>query len=109
MTSITIFKNQEKRFLGFECYGHVEYADDGEDIICAGISALVISTINALGAYTDAEFEPDTDQETGLIRVIFSKPAGHDADLLMKSLILGLQAIQNNYGDEYIILNFREV
>lgn len=109
MTKITIFKNQEDEFLGFECYGHAEYADEGEDIVCAGISALVISTINALDAYTDATFEPDTDQETGLIRVIFSKPAGHDADLLMKSLVLGLQGIQNTYGDEYIILNFREV
>ena len=109
MTKITIFKNRDDEFLGFKCLGHAGYAYEGEDIVCAGISALVINTINSLGSYTKDEFEVDSDEDTGLIELHFTKTVGHDADLLMKSLVLGLQGIQNTYGNDYIILNFREV
>ena len=77
--------------------------------MCAGISALVINTVNALGLYTAEKFEADSNEGSGEITLQFSSPAGHDADLLMKSLVLGLQEIQNTYGNDYIILDFREV
>ncbi|MBO5371769.1 MAG: ribosomal-processing cysteine protease Prp [Lachnospiraceae bacterium] len=109
MILITIFRNQNGQYKGFDCLGHAGYADAGEDIICAGVSALVINTINSIDCYTDEKFSFDSDEETGKIIVKFKKPAGHDADLFMKSLVLGLQGIQKNYGDEYITLNFKEV
>ena len=56
MTKITIFRNQDQAFLGFDCLGHAGYAEEGEDIVCAGISALVINTINSLGVYTKEKF-----------------------------------------------------
>ena len=109
MTKVTVFKDHDERYLGFTCLGHAEYADEGEDIVCAGISALTINTINSLGMYTTEKFETEADEESGEIALRFESPAGHDADLLMKSLVLGLQGIQNTYGDEYIVLDFREV
>ena len=86
MTKITIFRNQDQAFLGFDCLGHAGYAEEGEDIVCAGISALVINTINSLGVYTKEKFSTDSDEETGMITLKFDSPAGHDADLLMKVL-----------------------
>ena len=109
MTKITIFRNRDQVFTGFDCLGHAGYAEEGEDIVCAGISALVINTINSLGIYTKEKFSTDSDEETGMITLKFDSPAGHDADLLMKSLVLGLQGIQNTYGNDYIILTFKEV
>ena len=99
MTKITIFRNHDGEYLGFDCLGHAGYADEGEDIVCAGISAL----------FTDEPCETDADEDDGEIRLRFTSPAGHDAGLLMQSLVLGLQGIQNTYGNDYIILNFREV
>ena len=109
MTKITIFRNRDQVFTGFDCLGHAGYAEEGEDIVCAGISALVINTINSLGVYTKEKFSTDSDEETGMITLRFDAPAGHDADLFMKSLVLGLQGIQNTYGNDYIILTFKEV
>lgn len=109
MTKITIFRNKEHEYLGFDCFGHAGYAQEGEDIVCAGISALVINTINSLGMYTAEKFSTDSDDEAGRITIRFDTPAGHDADLLMNSLVLGLQGIQNTYGNDYIILTFKEV
>ncbi|MBP3488106.1 MAG: ribosomal-processing cysteine protease Prp [Roseburia sp.] len=109
MTKITVFRNRDGEYLGFDCLGHAGYAKEGEDIVCAGISALTINTINSLGMYTAEKFETEADEESGEIRVRFEHPAGHDAELLMKSLVLGLQGIQNTYGNDYIVLNFKEV
>ena len=109
MTKITIFRNQKNEYLGFSALGHSGYADAGEDIVCAGISVLVINTINALGMYTSEAFTTNQDEKTGLITISFKQPAGHDGALLMNTLVLGLQGIQNNYGNDYIILNFKEV
>ena len=48
MTTITFSKNQDGSYLGFDCFGHAGYAQAGDDIVCAGISALVINMINSL-------------------------------------------------------------
>ena len=56
MTKITIFRNHDGEYLGFDCLGHAGYADEGEDIVCAGISALVINTINSIGLFTPKTF-----------------------------------------------------
>ena len=109
MIQVTVFKNQDSQYTGFTCLGHAGYADAGEDIVCAAVSALVINTINSIACFTGEKFQTESDEESGLIRVSFNRPPEHDAELYLKSLILGLQGIQNDYGDEYIMLNFKEV
>lgn len=109
MITITVYENHAKQCTGFQCIGHAGYADPGEDIVCAGVSALVINTLNALEAFTDEKFQAKTEQRSGLIEVHFLNPIGHDAELLLKTMILGLKDIQNNYGKEYSFLNFKEV
>ena len=70
MTKVTIFK-QQGLYKGFEVSGHSGYADAGEDIVCAAISALTINCINSIETFTNDEFLLDTDEEAGLIRLIF--------------------------------------
>ena len=40
--------------------------------------------------------------------MLLEMPVDEDAELLMRSLVLGLQGIQENYQD-YMTLNFKEV
>ena len=108
MIHVTVVKKR-KRYIGFDCIGHAGFAESGEDIVCAGVSALVINTMNSIGCLTRAKFSAETDEDTGMIAVRFDRPANHKVRLLMDSMILGLQGIQENYGDEYIALNFKEV
>ena len=110
MIHVTIFSNEDKECVGFQTEGHAGYADPGEDIICAAISMLVINTINSIEAFTSTSYTLDMEEETGMIDFEFAdEEIGHDAALLMDSMILGLQGIQRNYGNEYIILEFKEV
>lgn len=109
MITITIYQNQEQVAQGFRCIGHAGYANVGEDIVCSAVSVLVINTINSIEVYTDAEFDIETEEETGLIAFRLKHPANHDETLLIDSMILGLQGIQNDYGKEFLILEFKEV
>ncbi len=108
MITITIYQDHED-VTRFRCIGHSGYAENGSDIICAGVSALVINTINSIDAFTTSTFQIDTEEESGLIDFTFESDADHDAQLLVKSMILGLKGIQNDYGNEFIILDFKEV
>ena len=77
MTKITIFRNQKQEYLAFSCVGHAEYADAGEDIVCAGISVLVINTINDLGMFTKEQFKTNGTKRDCYF-CIFEQAAGHD-------------------------------
>ena len=109
MTTITIYTNRDKEYIGFDSIGHAEYADAGKDVVCAGISALVQNTANAIEAFTKDMFDISVNEEIGLISFRFRDIPSHDSELLIKSMVLGLQGIQNIYGNEYISLIFKEV
>ena len=108
MISVTIFEDH-KQVTRFRCIGHAGYAEAGSDIICAGVSTLVINTINSIEILTDSLFSVETEEESGLIDFQFQGAGDEGAELLIRSMILGLQGIQQDYGNEYIILNFKEV
>ncbi|MCM1105756.1 MAG: ribosomal-processing cysteine protease Prp [Blautia sp.] len=108
MIAITIYQKQG-RMEGFHCIGHSGYAASGKDIVCAAVSTLVINTVNAIERFTQARFNLDTEEKEGLIAFMLQERADHDTELLLKTMLLGLQDIQNNYGNEYLILDFKEV
>ncbi len=109
MTKVMVFQNRNQEFIGFECSGHAGYASRGSDVVCAGISILVQNTINAIEAFTQEGFSCEADAETGDIRFRFEHPAGHDADLLINAMVLGLEGIQSSYGKKFLKLQFEEV
>ena len=109
MTKVTIFRDHDGKYLAVNCFGHAEYADAGEDVVCAGISILTFNTFNAIEAYTTDEIVVEDDEENCILSIKFMKPAGHDSELLLDTMVLGLQTIQELYGDENLILDFKEV
>ncbi len=109
MISVSIYRNHEGNITGFNCIGHAGYAESGMDIICAGVSVLVINCINSIENFTDIKFSLGTDEESGLIDFKLTEAITDDVKLLIDSMILGLQGIQNDYGNEYIVLDFKEV
>jgi uncharacterized protein YsxB (DUF464 family) len=107
MTTITIYQDRDGKFRGFSCMGHSGYADAGEDIVCASVSALVITTVNAIEQFTgDGQTESDEDQ--ALIRFRLDENYSHDTDLLIRTMLLGLNEIQESYGS-YLQILFEEV
>ena len=95
------FKKEQGQYKSFQIEGHAEYAEEGEDIICAAVSALVINTINSIEQFTEDTFTCDC--QDGMIKSWeFTAEVSKETELLMDSLMLGLSSVQKSYGDRYL-------
>ena len=109
MTVVDIFRDKKGNYEYFECSGHAdEESCEGEDIICAAISMLVINTVNSLEILAGADITYAAAEEGGHISCRFETPPDEKAALLVDSMILGLQSIRDSYGDEYLVINLKE-
>lgn len=104
MIRVTFIKNALDELCGFRMTGHAEYAERGGDIVCAGVSALVINTINSIEAFTKDTFSDDVqEQEKDVVFfAVSSVPVSEESKLLLASLSLGLRGIQRDYGKQFI-------
>lgn len=85
------------RITGFELTGHAGYGVEGEDIVCAAVSVLTISTVNSLEQLAKVELDIDERPlEGGYLRVEL-KTDNDGAQLLLASLRLSLVDIAQQY------------
>lgn len=95
-----IYSNQE--FQVFEISGHAEYADEGLDIVCAGISATVISSLNLIMKLLGKNVKFNEDQEEGYMKLEVVKNNFNDTtreflELIVDNLYESLQQISDIY------------
>lgn len=110
MTKVTIYKTKAGEYRKFICDGHAAYADYGQDIVCAAVSALVINTVNSLEEITKEPIQVEADKELGRISCSFLRqPLFETSVALMDSLALGLSRIEAQYGKKHCKLTFKEV
>ena len=110
MTHVTIYRNKNKECVGFTVIGHADYADAGEDVVCAALSILVINTCNAIEKFTSARFSLVTNEEEGLIDFRLKDNLSEQTELLLSAMILGIETmVENEDYEEYIQLSFEEV
>ena len=109
MTRVVFSRTKDHRITGFVSSGHSGYADEGEDIVCAGISALVVNAVNSIDQLTDARMVCEEDPDQALIRFETADYEQPDVQLLLSSLLLGLTGIEASYGSSWIEVSFKEV
>lgn len=109
MIQISVYQDKSRVYTGFEVLGHAGFAEYGEDIVCAAVSILVLNTINSIETFTSDPFDVSLDEERGHIDFRFQNNISDDSVLLLNSLVLGLQGIEEEYGNEYIKLILKEV
>ena len=110
MIEVTVYKTMRHVYSGFDMSGHAGYDDIGKDIVCAAVSVLVINTLNSIERFTDDETSCVSDEDTGSIEFRFDGIPSHDATLLLDSMILGLEEIEDsNDYEKYIDIIFKEV
>ena len=110
MINITVFQNSKKEYTGFKVMGHAGYAESGYDIVCASVSILVTTTLNAIETYTTDDFIFESDEETGYMSCMFSTQLSEQSVLLCNTMLLGLNSIQaTELYQEYMHIIFEEV
>ena len=107
MTNISVYKANDT-YRGIRIEGHAGYAEAGYDIVCAGISVLVINFINSVDSFTKDKFILNQDEERGLIEFKFENRPSKEALLLFKSLVMGLEDLEKENKD-FISLDYKEV
>ena len=100
-TTVTFLTRSDGALLGYRANGHSGYAEAGADIVCAAISALTQTTLNGLKNVLKAPVMFDQDDDGAFIEAILTPEASEDqirqAQLLLVTLLEGLQAIQREY------------
>ena len=100
MIRVTLHE-KEGEILSFECKGHAGFAEAGRDIVCAAVSVLTTTCVNALE--TVAGVKPQVQARSGLMLVSLPRDAGHDAQVIAKSMRQGLRDLREEYP-EYLQL-----
>lgn len=108
MVKIIIYKNEDV-IVGVKSQGHSGFAESGQDIVCAAVSILMINTINSIEEFTDDGFSYGADEENALIDIKLEEEYGRDSVLLLRSLVLGLEAVASEYGKKYVRIRYKEV
>ena len=84
MITVTVSKKNNS-YVSFASKGHAGYAEEGQDIICAAVSALVINTVNSLEQLTK-RFTLRQEESDGFVSFTFTAPISEGGTLLMDSL-----------------------
>ena len=110
---ITIrFRKTNDKYLSFEVDGHAEFADPGEDIVCAGVSAIAFMGINAL---TEVAKIPEPIFEIGddgyaycELPMDLTRDQKEKSQTIFETVFVGFHGIELTYSD-YIKIIIEEV
>jgi len=100
---VRIERHEDGTIDGFSSRGHAGYADHGEDIVCAAISAVTVGTVNSIEALTGVEMK--TKMKDGFLSArlpdLPENSPKEQVQLLLESMQVMLASIEESYG-EYI-------
>jgi len=103
-----VWADAEGQIREFELSGHAGFAEEGQDIVCAGISALSIAAVNGLEHFLSVV--PKVQEADGhLTCQLFGIPEQEleKAQWILQTMTLGIEQIQTTYGQDYIIIDRR--
>ncbi len=110
MIQIRINRTKSGKIQSFTMDGHAEFADPGEDIVCAGASAVSFGTINAIEELTGYEPEVELGSD-GFLRCTIpddlSEAVQEKVQLLLEAMVVSLKTIERDYG-EHIKITFKQ-
>ena len=99
--TVAFFRRPDGTLTGYRAQGHTGYAPAGQDIVCAAVSALTLSTLNGLRSVLKAPVMFDIDDQAATLQAELTPEATGEqvkqAQLLLVTLLEGLQAIERSY------------
>ncbi len=85
--------------------GHANAADKGEDLVCAGVSAIAIGTLNALDVLVSEHIEDQMSEGYIHIDVLQYKPT---IQTILDTMLIQLETMQHAQS-KYITIQKQEV
>jgi hypothetical protein len=103
-----IWADDQGRIRAFELSGHAGYADPGQDIVCAGVSALSIAAYNGLEHFLSVA--PKVQEADGHLTcqlVGIPEQELEKAQWILQTMVLGIEQIHSTYSQDYIVIDRR--
>jgi uncharacterized protein YsxB (DUF464 family) len=111
MTKVYLYK-ENGHYSSFELDGHAYFDEAGSDIVCAAVSILSQTCVNALYELLKLDVVLYADEEKGYLKVDLPLPMSNiqleRSDLLIGQMIIGLTGIADMYP-EHVTVETREV
>ncbi|RXI98390.1 ribosomal-processing cysteine protease Prp [Anaerobacillus alkaliphilus] len=107
MIKVKVVRNIDNTIRSFEMSGHAEAGPYGQDIVCAGASAVSIGTVNAIDTLCNVQLEVEQNADGGFLRC--TVPTGLDrqryekVQLILEAMVVSLNSIAEGYG-KYITI-----
>jgi uncharacterized protein YsxB (DUF464 family) len=99
MIRVKIKRKPDGRIVSFQVKGHAEYDKSGKDIVCAGVSAVTVGTVNSIEALLGIELKARS--KHGLLEVEVpdnTDEALHgNVQMLLESMVVMLHTIEQSY------------
>ncbi|QED48781.1 ribosomal-processing cysteine protease Prp [Cytobacillus dafuensis] len=110
MINIAINRKSSGMIQSFTISGHAFFAERGNDIVCAGVSAVSVGAINAVHTLTG--ITPEIEQnEDGFLRCVIPvnlpEETNEKIQLLLEGMVVSLQTIEEQYG-QHIKMTFKK-
>ncbi|CCZ85991.1 putative uncharacterized protein [Firmicutes bacterium CAG:631] len=91
----------DQKIQQIEISGHANFDRHGKDIVCAGVSAIVYGSINAIDQVKKNQIEFKIKEGYTFIKV---KKDSSNLQLLLKMMLVQLQTLEETYG-QFIKIN----
>ncbi|MBB5174378.1 ribosomal-processing cysteine protease Prp [Texcoconibacillus texcoconensis] len=108
MIRVSIERNQDGKIDAFSMEGHADFAPHGQDLVCAGASAVAFGAVNAIDAVCQVQLDVEMANDGGFLRCGVPNEIGNQAyenvQLLLEGMVVSLQTIEEQYG-EYITIH----
>ncbi|MCK0473524.1 ribosomal-processing cysteine protease Prp [Halalkalibacter sp. APA_J-10(15)] len=101
MIIVDVSRNHDLMIECFTMSGHAESGPYGQDLVCAGASAVSIGTLNAIATLCDIELDVESKEEGGFLRCCVPSDVDEAAfekiQLLLEGMLVSLQSIAEEY------------
>lgn len=108
MIQVTV-KRKDRDIQSIELSGHAESGPYGYDLVCAGVSAVSIGTVNAVMELSEIDLKVEQGGEGGYLMIAFPELLNNKemekAQLLLEGMLVSLISIENEYGEFIRIKN----
>ncbi|MDF2721312.1 MAG: ribosomal protein [Paenibacillus sp.] len=100
MIRVQVERSRAGAITAFTINGHAYYGNPGHDIVCAGVSAVSVGTVNSIEKLTGVSLP--NEMREGLLKVRI--PEGMDEgvnahiQLLLESMVVMIETIEETYG-----------
>ena len=91
MIRVNVYKSGKGKIRGFKCLGHAEYADAGEDIVCAAVSALTETALLGIGEYLHRNV--DYDLASGKLIMKLKDSPDSLTEAILQTMSIGLEKV----------------